>query len=645
MDDDERTLGDELEDSASRIEDTARKGVDAYQKYNENKNSRDNRQERDSREDLSPSSDSQADRLDDKDEADTNRRDELQDRKSGTQSPQEQGQETARQEAEQQAAKQGASEVGSEAVKESEKQVTEEAAKAVAKEAAEATAESAATSATGTAVGTAVAPGVGTLIGMGFDLIIKTAKYLFVVLLIFVVFVSMFVAMFPTLITKALVAEVATMIVDETFGQYIGQYLFDDWDTMPDNMKKDIAKKFADGFVGSLENQIANGIGNIWYGGYSICQYLDDMTDDDTWVGKIVNSWANGCYENYVEIKIDELQDKNLDAQSITSIMVMDRLRQSYTDTMSQPGTNQLQLLADVQNKTVADALNNKYGTAWTGMDSYDQYKDYPKMWFAILGNYQDIDYLPTQNIPIEITNEKDYVYIDGELAGTIQTYTGSDGKQHKKQVLPDMILYNPYGNKRSSLSISMGSEYEMICHAAYIISMYSVCTPYEQQSIADLCVKLNDAINKAKEDGKDLVEYQGKLSDVYYGCIVPRLYQPYLYKNETDQSYKIGTKIPGYFGPSNTEDRNVLGMGPATDIDANYSLIASEGWFDTDFNLKYSSDERFPLLLQTYNGGELQPFYPDSFCVIATDKRYCNINADIKTGSNNFFIDILSFS
>ena len=514
----------------------------------------------------------------------------------------------------------GARQAGEDATTEAAKKIVEEASKDVVSEFG------------ATAAGGAVGGAHGALIGFAIDLIRKALKYIISGFVILLLIITIMLCILPMLLFRLFITEICIQITQATCEIYDNIFGIEGWDEASDETKREFAKVIVDEFFGDVEETVDGIWGTITDGAYTFFQFLDDNTDDDTWYGSFFDSAANWNYNQSVSIDIKQMKremeenGQTYDGNAVMCYLVIEKLRDCYADVDGYVSIDDMR--QEVQEKK--QKLLDTYTTV--NMDKYSGDGKDAEAWMFFFDNTSDPfiqGYLPVTNIPIVITGEDNFVTNNGEYVGEV---VGD------KQYLRDNIMYNPYGNKRSTLSLSTGSDYEMMCHAAYIIAVYSVCTPYADQSIAGLLTAMNDGMHQAKQEANiDLVDYDAKFTEVYYGAIVPRVYQPYLYKADdtsvpgapSEYLYMPGAYQEGYFESHNTGERAIIGMGP-TNIDG-YHLVDPTGWFDVNGDLIVQDDEILPMVLQQLDipSDGQKAYYPDSFCVVTSDKFYCNINED----------------
>ena len=440
--------------------------------------------------------------------------------------------------------------------------------------------------------------------------------------------VIIFLCMFPTLFLRALIHEVLTKAANGLMEFTYTFFGMDDNDGMTDEERKEMYKRAAEEFVSDVED------GGIWVldqlsqGAHTFFQFCDDITDDDTWLGGFCNDMANYFYKNHVSLQVYKAQkNDHLDSNSLMQVMVIDELRSGYADTSGIDLNHMLnfewQKACELRNYYCQEDETYDKDTSCIGaMEMFffleppfhknslsDEFRAGDKIsGFSDLGNQT---YIPTHNIPIVISDPDYYVYLQGssEPEGYID---------EKGQHLRDCIMYNPYGNTRSSLNVQTGSDYEMMAMAAYLISVYSACTPYDKQSIADMVTKIHEGMH---DTDTSLVSYTVNFTSPYLGAIVPRLYQPYLYTGG-QYGVEVGTPIEGYFEKGG--DREIVGMTPLKDRNEIYTV----GWVDLNGDMIYQKNtETFPICLQVMDpDNSSKPFYSDSFTVISYDKTRNNM-------------------
>lgn len=473
----------------------------------------------------------------------------------------------------------------------------------------------------------------GAMIGFAIDLLRKFLKYIISGFIILLLIITIIICILPLLLFRLFVTEICIQITQATCEIYDNIFGIEGWDEASDETKRKFAEGVVNEFFGDVEETVDNIWGNITSGAYTFFQWCDDITDDDTWYGSFFDSAANWNYNQSVQLDIKKMKKDmeegghTYDGNAIMCYLVIEQLRACYADVDGYVSIEDMkQAVQDKKNE-----LLNTYTTVNT--EKYSGDPEAAKAWMFFFDDTSNPfiqGYIPVTNIPIVITGEENFVTNNGEYVGEII---------EDKQYLRDNIMYNPYGNKRSTLSLSTGSDYEMMSHAAYIIAVYSVCTPYNKQSIADLLTDINDGMHQAKKEAKiDMVDYDAKFTEVYYGAIVPRVYQPYIYQAHdtpfstkyvpAENFFKPGTYQNGFF-ETHTGARAIIGMGPADY--SGYHIYNPTGWFDVNGDLIAQNDEMLPMVLQQLDipSDGQNSYYPDSFCVVTSDKFYCNINAD----------------
>ncbi len=534
--------------------------------------------------------------------------------------------------------------------------------------------------------------------------IIKVFTFIFGGHVVLIVILCIILALLPLLILKAMVVEVCVQITKGVCEIYDDVFGIEGWDEMSTEEKREYCQDKVEDFFGDLMDELETDWQWFMDIGHRVFQFFDDITDDDTFLGDLFNKGSNWTYKQSVQIDAKRLQEdlsvlgEYTDNTTITLMMVMNKLRHLYEDVNTVINVNDL----DEDTKKKYEDMMNIYTQVDTERYDGDD-EDAKAQWnFFDEVNGADISgLLPLKNIPIVITGQENFVTMNGIPMGHIEG---------DKQYLDDCIVYNPYGNKRVNLSVATGSDYELLAHSAYIMACYSACTPYDEQSVDDLLMRMQDAMNRAdsqtdKRDGIDnLCDYDVKFTEVYMGAVVPRLYQPYLYKKigmtegqvvtysdwddltdeernkyytayaemypddinaqlkvrmikgeEIDMSsdaqdsleervitfytnsqkgYMLGKYNYSYYDPT-VSTNTVLGMTRLDNEDETYELTVAKGWFDVNGDGEWSEDEEFPICMQSLqvhdDGGKY--YYPDSFCVVTSDEKYCNINATPKSG------------
>lgn len=431
--------------------------------------------------------------------------------------------------------------------------------------------------------------------------------------------------LFPSLFLYSLVYEVIETAVEGVMEFTYNFMCIGDSSDLTEAEKKELYKKAAEDFISDAEDAGCWVLDKLSNAAYTFFQFCDDVTDDDTWLGGFCDDMSNFFYKKHVDIEIYQKQKgDHLDSASLMTVMVIDELRSGYNDTVYLDLNEMLglewQKAAELKNYycTLEPGFDNPSGIGPSEMIFYLE-PPYRPSGAAInsslkggnkIAGFSDIeseDHIPTHNLPIVISDPDHYVFLQGETDP--EGYIDDQGVQH----LRDCIMYNPYGNTRSSLNVSTGSNYEMETMAAYLICVYSACTPYDKQSISDLVTKIHEGMH---DTDVRLVKYDAEFSNVYYGSIVPRLYQPYVYTGgNTD--FETGTPITGYFEKNG--EREVIGMTPLTDRNE----IDTLGWVDINGDaVNDRTKEEFPICLQVYSTDNTgKPFYSDSFTVISYDK------------------------
>lgn len=504
---------------------------------------------------------------------------------------------------------QGASKAASEGAKEAAKKSAEETAKIAAKAAA-----AAATGGTGMIAGAAMERAIK-----------KTAKATIIFLLCFHVFICTFMFLLPFVLLEALVYDTARMVIGSVL--YIRSEFFgyDDYADLPKEEQERILEEETKKFFGN----VGRACSGITHAGYTLMNWLDNITDDNTLIGGWIDdakTWLFGATVS-IDQAVESYLDKDYDAESYMPLLVMQRLRAYYSDTTQFISLDQLKNTEEDAEKE----LLRKYGTnanpeqTGTSCDASTMLR-----FFTIFNATAN---LPACNVPIKITGKDNFVSLDGELIGEID-------EENETQTLDDCIVYNPYGNTRSGMNMSLGSNYELYTHASYIIAIYSASTPYGDQSLADMLSKLDDGLQDYFEK-EDSIKYTYHLTDVYRGALVPRFYQPIVYKNDNNE-WGVGTYVKGYFAPSVSENAGTLGpdyteLLGMKDNEAlqeqGYHKEVPYGWFDINGDGLGYNDKRemYPIVCQTLGSpiAESGTVLPSSYCVVATDPRRCNINFD----------------
>lgn len=462
-------------------------------------------------------------------------------------------------------------------------------------------------------------------------------------------------SLFPLLILKSMVTELFVQVTKGYFEVYDNIFGFDDveidgkikkWDDLTDEEKR----KYCEGKVNAWFGQVANELEKRLVGDakllHKFFQFLDDITSDDTAFGGWVNKISNDTYEYVVAHDAMELMEEldkqgvQYDQTSLTAMMVMAELQEKY-DTLDHMITS-----ADFDEET--NELYQEYINTYTQVNAdlfqyeYDNPARNRWTYFEKMMGYQNAyNTFEVYNIPIVIEGADNFVTLDGKTLGTIS----EDGT---KQYLNDSITYNPYGNKIDNLSLSLGSDYQLIAAASYIMACYSASTPYEDQSVANLLTMMNDAFNRTgtwsgdnnRQDIDDLCEYHFKFTEVYMGAIVPRLYQPYLYEVTERQQVSSSTHyLPGNKRTANSAlnlkgGGSVIGMEPAdTSLYESSKLLVPTGWYDVNYDEIWTQDEELPICLQSLDTTNYGTFYNDSFCIISPDERYNSFNPSPYTG------------
>lgn len=507
------------------------------------------------------------------------------------------------------AAGKGASKTAGEGAKQAAQKGAEETAKLAAK-----TAAAAATGGTGMIAGAAMNRAVK-----------KTVKGGLIFLLCFHMFICTFMFLLPFVLLEALVYDTARMIIGDVL--YIRSEFFgyDDYADLPKEEQEKILEEETKHFFGNV-GRAASG---ITHAGYTLMNWLDNITDDDTLIGGWIDDAKTWLFGTTVSIDqaVMNFEDPDYDAQSYMPLLVMQRLRAYYTD------TNQFIKLDQLKNKEseAEDELVRKYTTNTN--PEQDGTSTDAEIMLKFLTLFNATANLPACNVPITITGRDNFVCLDRELIGEID-------EENETQTLDDCIIYNPYGNTRSGMSMSLGSNYELYTHAAYVIAIYSACTPYGDQSVADMLANLDDGLQDYFEK-EDSIKYTYQLTDVYRGALVPRFYQPIVYKNDNNE-WGVGEYVRGYFSPKVSENAGTLGpdytelLGMKDNValqEQGYHKEVPYGWFDINGDGVGYNDvsERYPIVCQTLGSpiAEAGTVLPSSYCVVATDPRRCNINFD----------------
>ncbi|HBZ78115.1 MAG TPA: hypothetical protein DEO39_05360 [Clostridiales bacterium] len=437
---------------------------------------------------------------------------------------------------------------------------------------------------------------------------------------------------FPTLYLRSCAYEILTNAVEsimEFSYNFFG--IGDDGENLTDEQKRELYKKAAEDFVSDAEDAGIWVLDQLSQAANTFFQFCDDITDDDTWLGGFCNDMSNYFYSKHVDFEVYQKQKgDHLDSASLMQVMVIDELRSGYADTVQLD----LNTMLGLEWQKAAE-LKDYYCTLEPGFDNPSGigpkemifYLEPPFRRTGISAEFMGGDkisgfsdlgsetYIPTHNLPIVISEESHYVYLQGNTEP--EGYIDEQGVQH----LRDCIMYNPYGNTRSSLNVSTGSDYELKTMAAYLICVYSACTPYGDQTIADMITKIHEGMH---DTDVSLVKYNADFSSVYYGSIVPRLYQPYLYTGG-ETGFETGSPLSGYFEKGGK--REINGMTPLEGRNEIYPV----GWVDINGNAKFDKDntidEEFPICLQVLSTDDTgKPFYPDSFTVISYDKARVNM-------------------
>ena len=456
----------------------------------------------------------------------------------------------------------------------------------------------------------------------------KTVRAVILFFAFFPLIVIICLVVFPTLFLRSMAYEII-----ETGVEYLMEFTYNffnigNGEDLTDEQKRELYKQAAEDFISDVADKGYWILDQLSSGAHTFFQFCDDITDDDTPFGSFCNDMSNYFYKNHVEYEMYQKQKgDHLDSASLMQVMVIDELRSGYSDITYLDLNTMLglewQKATELKDYycTIDPDFENDFGIGPKEMIFYLE-PPFRKSGLSSeflggdkLAGFSDIEsetYIPTHNIPIVISNEDHYVYLQGNTEP--EGYIDDQGVQH----LRDCIMYNPYGNTRSSLNVSTGSDYEMKSMAAYLICVYSACTPYDKQSIADLVTKIHEGMH---DTDTKLVKYNVDFTNVYYGSIVPRLYQPYLYTDEN--GYVTGEAQSGYFEKNGT--REIIGMTPLTDK----AEIYPKGWVDVNGNAVFdTATEEFPICLQvisTDNTG--RPFYSDSFTVISYDKTRTNMS------------------
>lgn len=513
----------------------------------------------------------------------------------------------------------GASKAAGEGAKEGAKEV----AKKTAEESAKLAAKSAAAASTG---------GISLIAGAAMDRVVKkTVKGGLVFLLCFHCFICTFMFLLPAVLLEALVYDTARMIIGGVL--YIRSEFFgyDDYADLPKEEQEKILEQETKKFFGSV-GRACSGFTKACY---TVCSWLDQWTDDDTFIGGLIDDASNFFFGTTVSIDqaVESFLDSDYDVESYMPLLVMQRLRNYYSDTRGYISLDQM------KNKQgeAEEILFKLYGEN-ANSEQKGTSRDAKTMleFFTI---FQGTEKLPAENVPIIIRGRENFLTMNGELVGTID-------EENETQTLPDCVVYNPYGNTRSGMSSSLGSNYELYSHAAYIIAIYSACTPYGDQSVADMLTDLEEGLRDYFSEDNGSITYTYHFTEVYQGAIVPRFYQPIIYKNDNNE-WAPGSYIRGYFAPKESDlagtvgpdYTELLGMedNPAL-TEQGYHKEVPYGWFDINGDGKYTLNEKGDLAAEKYAIvcqslgtpiAESGTVLGSSYAVVSSDPRRCNINFD----------------
>ena len=484
-------------------------------------------------------------------------------------------------------------------------------------------------------------------------LIKRTVKAVVLFFAFFPLIIIICLIAFPTLFLRSVAYEILTSAVE-----YVMEFSYNffgignDGENLTDEEKRELYRKAAEDFVSDAQDAGYWVLDKLSEAAYTFFQFCDDVTDDDTPFGSFCDDMANHFYKNHVEYEVYQKQKgDHLDSASLMQVMVIDELRSGYNDTAYLDLNEMLglegQKAAELKNYycTLEPNFDNASGIGpsemiffleppfrSSGIKASLQEKTGGGSNIAGFSDIEGVNNIPTHNLPIVISDPEHYVYLQGETEP--EGYIDENG-QH----LRDCIIYNPYGNTRSSLNVSTGSDYEMKAMAAYLICVYSACTPYEDQSIADMITKIHEGMH---DTDVKLVTYNVEFTPVYYGAIVPRLYQPYVY--QTSDGWKTGTAQTGYFEKNG--DREINGMLPL-DTSGEQDV---KGWVDVNGDRVFNGkEEEFFVCLQPVSTESTgKPFYSDSFTVISYDKRRGNMSyvpeKDAETAQANAVEEALGY-
>lgn len=372
--------------------------------------------------------------------------------------------------------------------------------------------------------------------------IIRIFTFIFGGHVILIIILCIILALLPLLILKAMVTEVCVQITKGVCEIYDDIFGIEGWDEMTSEEKREYCQKKVDAWFKDLNKALKKVDKAGWNLLHKASQWLDDVTDDDTWLGSKFNKLASHSYKKVTNYNVEELMEEldslnfSYDNTTITTMLVVSKLRELYEDVNTVIYVEDLGDLAHKKYEEKQGVYSVVDFEEHDGIKYEGKSEDAINQWQIFDENqgFNQTNWMKVDNIPIVITGQENFVTMNGKIMG----YVEGD-----KQYLNDCIIYNPYGNKRASLSMTTGSDYELLSHAAYIMACYSVCTPYDEQSVSDLIAKMNDALNRAdsssdkRADIDELCDYDVKFSEVYYGSIVPRLYQPYLYKKTDSQT------------------------------------------------------------------------------------------------------------
>lgn len=432
--------------------------------------------------------------------------------------------------------------------------------------------------------------------------IIRIFTFLFGGNVVLAIILCIILALLPLLILKAAVTEICIQITKGVCEIYDDIFGIEGWDDMTSEEKREYCQKKVESWFAGMNKKIKKLDQWGWNILHKAAQWLDDMTDDDGcyFMGEWWDKLARHSYKKVTEYNVNDLMEEldsmnfSYDNTTITTMLVVSKLRELYEDVntviyvedLGDAVQDEYEVLKE--KLTVVD-FEEHNGIKYEGEedDAADQWKLFDKN-----QGYNQSNWMSVKNIPIVITGQENFVTMNGEPMGEIKG---------DKQYLNDCVIYNPYGNKRANLSMTTGSDYELLSHAAYIMACYSVCTPYEKQSVSDLISRMNDAFNKAdsKKDSKDydiddLCEYNVTFSEVYYGSIVPRLYQPYLYKST---NITVDGKVWTDYDDLSEDERIAVNM--------EYASVHPEDEVAQEM-IKYSNGEEYDNDLLNANGLKL---------------------------------------